>query len=178
MKYVLLLRGINVGGHRKVEMKRLKSLLESLGYSDVKTYLNTGNIFFQTAKKQIDIQKQIPIVLAKEFGFEIQSLVKTQDEVRKITEAIPSEWTNDSEQKSDIAYLFPEIDSVETIDLLPIKKEFVDIQYVQGALIWTVNRKNYNKSHMNKLASHKYYQLMTIRNVNTARYIGSEVEKS
>lgn len=178
MNYVLLLRGINVGGNRKVEMKRLRALLESKGFSNVRTYLNTGNIFFQSAKKQADIQQQIPIILVNEFGFEIQSLVKTQDEVRKISEAIPNGWVNDSEQKSDIAYLFPEIDSAETIDLLPIKKEFVDIRYIKGALIWNVNRNDYNKSHLNKLASHKYYKLMTIRNVNTARYIGSEVEKS
>ena len=43
MKYFALLRGINVGGNRKVEMKRLKNLFQSLGYANVVTYLNSGN---------------------------------------------------------------------------------------------------------------------------------------
>lgn len=81
------------------------------------------------------------------------------------------EWKNDSEQKTDVAYLFSEIDSRKTIDEFPIKKEFIDMKYVKGAIIWNVKRKDYNRSHLNKIISLKQYQLMTIRNVNTARHL-------
>jgi len=174
MKYIALLRGINVGGNRKVEMKRLKHLFESLGYTNVATYLNSGNVIFESNKKQKTIQKEIPKKLKKEFGFEIQTLVKNEKEVKRIAKAIPKKWENDSLQKTDIAYLFPEIDSKKTVNELPIKKEFIDMKYVKGAIIWNVKKKEYNKSHLNKIIGTKQYQLMTVRNVNTARFLAGE----
>lgn len=169
MKYIALLRGINVGGNRKVEMKKLKKLFESLGYTNVVTYLNSGNVIFGSDTKQDTLQKKIPKKLKKEFGFEIPTLIKSEKEVKNIAAAIPENWKNDSEQKTDVAYLFPEIDTKKTIGELAVKKEFIDIRYVKGAIFWNVKRKEYNKSHLNKIISHKLYQLMTIRNVNTAR---------
>lgn len=171
MKYIALLRGINVGGNRKIEMKRLKNLFESLGYTNVLTYLNSGNVIFESNTKQESLQTAIPIELQKEFGFEIQTLVKNEKEIQRIANAIPQEWQNDSEQKTDVAYLFPEIDSEKILEELPVKKEFIDMRYVQGAIIWHVQKKNYNKSHLNKIISMKHYQLMTVRNVNTARFL-------
>ena len=171
MKYVALLRGINVGGIRKVEMKRLRNLFESLGYANVATYLNSGNVIFESNIKQEMLQKEIPEELKKKFGFAIQTLVKNEKEVKRIADAIPQEWKNDSEQKTDVAFLFPEIDSKKTIDDFPIKKEFIDIRYVKGAIIWNVKKKEYNKSHLNKIISLKQYQFMTVRNVNTARFL-------
>jgi len=171
MKYIALLRGINVGGNRKVEMKRLKSLFESLGYTNVTTYLNSGNVIFESDTKQETLQNEIPKTLKKKFGFEIQTLIKSEKEVKKIADAIPKNWKNDFEQKTDVAYLFPEIDSKKTIDELPIKKEFIDMRYVKGAIIWNLMKKDYNKSHLNKIISLKQYQLMTLRNVNTARFL-------
>ena len=63
------------------------------------------------------------------------------------------------------------------IDELPIKKEFLDIRYVKGAIFWNVKRDDYNKSQLNKIINHKSYKLMTIRNVNTARYLAGISEK-
>ena len=64
MVYVALLRGINVGGNNRVEMSRLKKILEGLGYSDVSTYINSGNAFFKTPesdprKIEINIEQAI-----------------------------------------------------------------------------------------------------------------------
>ncbi len=171
MKYIALLRGINVGGNRKVEMRKLKTLFESLGCTNVTTYLNSGNVIFESNTKQEPLQNEIPKKLKRKFGFEIQTLIKNENEIKKVADAIPKNWKNDPEQKSDVAYLFPEIDSKKTIDELPIKKEFIDIRYIQGAIIWNVMKKDYNKSHLNKIISLKQYQLMTVRNVNTARHL-------
>ena len=171
MKYIALLRGINVGGHRKVAMKQLKTLFESLGYTNVVTYLNSGNVIFESDTKQELLQVEIPIELKNEFDFEIPTLVKNEQEIKRIADAIPEDWQNDSEQKTDIAYLFPEIDSKKTIDELPVNREFIDIRYVKGALIWNLKKKEYNRSNLNKIIGLKRYQLMTVRNVNTARFL-------
>lgn len=173
-KYVALLRGINVGGNKKIDMKKLISLFESLGYTNIKTYINSGNVLFESNKKQMIVQKDVETSVEKEFGFEIPTLVKTKEELITIADAIPKEWQNDPTQKTDVAYLFHEIDSEKIIDELPIKKEYVDIRYTKGAIFWNVPRKNYNKSHVNKNISHRFYQQMTVRNVNTARYLAGK----
>jgi uncharacterized protein (DUF1697 family) len=171
MKYVALLRGINVGGNKKVEMKRLKALFESLGYANVSTYINSGNIIFHSSGNKESVRREMEKSMKREFGFEIQTLIKTEKEMQKIAAAIPAGWYNNVEQRTDVAYLFADADTRKIIDELPIRKEFVDIKYVRGALIWNVKRKDYNKSHLNKIIGHKLYQSMTVRNVNTARHL-------
>lgn len=169
MRFIVLFRGINVGGNRKVPMKDLRELIESLGYSDVLTYLNSGNLIFESVEERHLVQKKVKMALATAYEFDIPILVKTAEEMKKIADAIPKDWQNDDSSKTDVAYLFPEIDTAEILEKLPVKREYIDVHYVKGALYWRINRKNYNKSQINKLIGHRYYQLMTIRNVNTAR---------
>lgn len=171
MKYIALLRGINVGGNNKIEMKKLKVLFEGLGYAEVQTYINSGNVIFSSAKGRDTILKEVTVGLKKTFGYELGILIKTQQEMRKIAEAIPENWQNDEKQKTDVAYLFPELDSKNILNELPVNREFIDVRYVKGALFWNIDRKNYNKSRINKIIGQKIYQLMTLRNVNTARYL-------
>ena len=171
MKYVALLRRINAGGARRVGMARLKSLCEELGCLNVSTYINSGNVIFESEKEKGSIRKDVVKRLRREFDFDIPVLVKERREMRIIAEAIPAEWRNDPEQRTDVAYLFKEIDTRETIDELPVNREYMDIRYVKGAIFWNIDRKNYNKSRLNKLIGHEYYQLMTLRNANTARFL-------
>lgn len=174
MNYVALLRGINVGKTKRVEMKTLKHLFENVGCSDVSTYINSGNVFFNSENSIADIKKEIEHALMNESGEEIKVLIKTKDEIIRIANSIPVEWVNDTEQKTDVAYLFSEANRKEIINELPVKLEYIELLYVDGALIWNINRKNYNKSQLNKIISHSIYQQMTVRNVNTARYLASK----
>lgn len=54
--------------------------------------------------------------------------------------------------------------------------DYLDILYMKGAIIWNIKRENVNKSQLAKLISHKLYKVMTIRNVNTARFLAGETE--
>lgn len=171
MKYIALLRGINVGGKNKVEMKKLKDLFATLGFYNISTYLNSGNIIFESKVKPI--QKTIESRINEHFKVEITTLIKSETEMKAIANAIPKEWKNDTEQKTDVAYLFEESDREGIIDELNIAKEYIDIRYVKGAIFWNVLRSNYNKSKINKLIQHKLYKSMTVRNVNTARFLGN-----
>lgn len=173
MKYIILFRGINVGRNRKVEMKRLKAVCISMGYTEVSTYINSGNLILESSNSASDIHMDLVKRLSIEFGFIIDIIVKTTAEMKQIADAIPSSWQNDDTHKTDVAYLFPEMDSEEVIETLPIGRNLVDMTYVSGALIWRVKRADYGKSRLNKLMSHKIYKQMTVRNVNTARYLGN-----
>ena len=100
-----------------------------------------------------------------------QRSFKSEEEIKGIAAIIPQEWKNNKEQKTDVAYLFPEVDSIETLDEIPVKREYIDFIYVKGAIIWHIMKEDYNRSQLNKLVGIKLYQLMTIRNVNTARFL-------
>jgi uncharacterized protein (DUF1697 family) len=173
MKYIVLLRKINVGKENRVSMKTLEDVFVSLGYKEVATYINSGNVIFKTTKSKPIIIREIDNALFELFKSRIQFVIKTSKEMEIIRDAIPKKWENDNEQKTDIAYLFDEIDKPGIINELPIKKEFVKVIYIKGALIWNVTRKNLIKSQLSKIAGNKLYKQMTIRNVNTARHLSN-----
>jgi len=152
-------------------MKKLKTLFESLGYENISTYLNSGNVIFDSSNKQAEISEEIALCLKKNLGFEIQTLVKTEKQIKEIANAIPKEWQNDSVQRTDVAYLFESIDSSKTLDEFPVKKEYLTIRYTKGAIYWNVDRKYVIKSQLNKLIGHPLYQMMTVRNINTTRFL-------
>jgi uncharacterized protein (DUF1697 family) len=90
MKYAAFLRGINVGGNKKVPMSDLKKCLEKLGYENVKTLLNSGNVIFETKKTSPNsLTKTIETTLEKTFGFKIRTIIRSIDEIEKLIESNP-----------------------------------------------------------------------------------------
>ena len=169
MRYVALLRGVNVGDGARVPMKDLKALLEGLGLDDVVTYLNSGNVVFSSALETPGITRVVGDALSREFGREIPTLIKTAAEIVSIAESIPAEWGSDQGQQTYVAYLFSDVDTPDLVSELPVKFEFLSIYYTPGAIVWNIKREDYNRSHITKIAGHSSYARMTTRNVNTAR---------
>ena len=169
MKFVALLRGINVGKSVQVPMKELKTLLEEIGLRDVVTYLNSGNVLFESDLDSQGLTQAIGIALESRFSEAIPVLVKTSSEIMNIRDAIPTEWKSDKFEQTYVAYLFREIATPELVDELPIKRQYVEIKYAHEAIIWNVKRENYNRSQITKIIAHPAYGRMTTRNVNTAR---------
>lgn len=85
--YAALLRGINVGGHKKVPMAELRQLMSGLGWSEVRTYLQSGNAVFTTGDS--DPGTRLERALARHFGFEVRCLVRTADELRTVVANCP-----------------------------------------------------------------------------------------
>lgn len=169
MKFVALLRGINVGKSVQVPMKTLKGLLEKFGFENVVTYLNSGNVIFESERNSSELAQIIENELELTFGQKIPTLVKTASEIIDIEKSIPVEWNSDEKEQTYVAYLFSDVARPEIISELPIKKEYMEIFYAHEALIWNIKRENYNRSQITKITTHTYYRRMTTRNVNTAR---------
>ena len=87
--YVALLRAINVGGKRKVPMAELRSLCEDLGYDDVRTYVNSGNVVFTTTGTAARVETSIERAIAKEFGFHVDVSVRAAAPWSKLVQATP-----------------------------------------------------------------------------------------
>lgn len=154
-------------------MADLRKVFENLGFTEVSTYINSGNVIF-SADVTPSASKIEQILLAR-FGFTIDTLVLSAVEVMSVAEAIPDEWLNDTEQKSDVLYLFPDIDSPDIIHGIGYRPEFETIHYMPGALISNVTRKNQPKSCLVRLIGTPLYRRMTIRNVTTARKLADLV---
>jgi uncharacterized protein (DUF1697 family) len=165
MKYVALLRGINVGGNKKVEMQKLAKVFTEMGYGDVRTYINSGNVIFSSKNKDFT---QIEPTLAKAFGFSIEVVVRDANNIRALVKKIPKAWSNDTEQKTDIIFLWKGYASKKSLNL--IKQKPVDtLMYIDEAIVWHVMRKDYTKSAMHDFIGTEVYTHMTARNVNTVR---------
>jgi len=168
-KYVALLRGINVGGNKKVSMSELKRIFEECGFSEVSTYINSGNVLFSTDDDEKKLPQKIENILEKSFGFSINVLLRSSENIRNLVEKIPAEWKNDAEMKTDVLFLWEAFDSDATIDMLHLNKNVDTLIYEDGALIWHILRKNYAQSAMHAFIGTRVYKNMTARNINTVR---------
>lgn len=169
-KYLALLRGINVGGNKKVEMKKLKTAFEEAGLTNVRTYINSGNVLFESGEKNIDkLSLLLKKILKKTFAFEIDLLICEQKILQKLVKIIPVEWVNDSEQKTDVLFLWKEFDNKKSLKLLEPVSEVDNLVYTPGVIVWHIKRADYNKSAMHKFIGSTLYKNMTARNVNTVR---------
>lgn len=171
MIYAALLRGINVGGNNKINMKELKQVLEEAGMRSVKTYINSGNIAFADNRSKEQVTEILEAAIFKHFGFHIKVLVYTSEEYNRIAEAVPEDWTNDDRLKSDVLFLWEEVDEESVLENLPLKPEIDRVTYVPGAVLWSVERDHVTRSGMAKIVGTKFYQRVTVRNVNTVRKI-------
>lgn len=171
-KYVALLRGINVGGNKKVEMSKLKRCFEDLGYTNVSTYINSGNVIFETSATKTEIlSEKIEKTLKKKFGFEIKTLVVEGSLIKRVVKEVPASWKNDSEQKTDVLFLWKAFANKKSLDLLKITPKIDTLKYIDGAIVWNLKKENYSKSGMHDLIGTKIYKNMTARNINTTRKI-------
>jgi uncharacterized protein (DUF1697 family) len=84
--YITILRGINVSGHNLIKMKALKEMMEGLGFSNVRTYIQSGNVVFESKAEGIsELEKIIAAGILKTFGFEVPVIVLEKDELNCIS---------------------------------------------------------------------------------------------
>lgn len=171
MKFIALLRGINVGGKNTIKMSELKTCFEKMGFSEVTTYINSGNVIFDSEMSESTLVEIIERSIKDYFRLEIFVVIKSAAQIKKLIEEIPENWTNDSKMRTDILFLFPEIDRSEVLNEIKSNPDFDNLRYFPGAVVWNVDRVNYNKSKLHDLIGSKIYKKTTIRNVNTVRKI-------
>lgn len=168
--YLALLRGINVGWNKKVEMSRLKACFEEMGFQNVSTYINSGNVIFESEKHDFS---NVEKTLKATFWFEIPVVFRTRESVIELAGRIPSKWQNNEEQKTDILFLWETYDNAESLKLIKTNPEVDHLLYIDGAIAWNIPRAKYNKSKMHDFIGTPLYKNMTARNVNTVRKLAN-----
>jgi len=88
MRYISMLRGINVSGQKKIKMTDLKALYEALDFAHVITYIQSGNVVF-TAADNIDLTALIEAAIQKQYGFDVPVLLRTTQDFDEVIKSCP-----------------------------------------------------------------------------------------
>jgi uncharacterized protein (DUF1697 family) len=89
-RHVALLRGINVGGHKKVPMAQLREVLEAAGFADVKTYVQSGNVALSApSRSPAKVGKEMEAAIEAAFGFDVAVVMRTRDEIAALIDEDP-----------------------------------------------------------------------------------------
>lgn len=175
--YVALLRGVNVGGNNIVSMKALKDNFEALGFQDVRTYINSGNILFRAAENDPrKIESRIDAMLSGTFGLNGKTVVRSRAEMERLVKTIRDTWTGDPAWKYNVIFLRHTIDSKRVLDGADPKPEIERVVYCPGTLLWSARVDALTRTAMLKLGSTALYKEMTVRNVNTTTKLLSLME--
>ena len=176
MKYVALLRGVNVGGKNKIVMKELVRAMADAGFREVSTYINSGNIFFSDSQPAAELAARLGGLIRSEFGLAIKVLLRDEPNIARVAAALPANWQNNEKTKCDVMFLWSKYDDSGVLKRLTIKPAIDEVRYVDGAVIWRAKKRHLARSGMMSLPGTDLYAHMTVRNCNTLRKIAERLE--
>ena len=142
MKYVALLRGINVGGKNMIKMEVLRESLAGLGFENVKSYINSGNLVFDTAKTDDrKLAQMIHDLIQAKFGFDISVMVRPMAEIEAIIAKSPFAGQFESHKDVHIFFLDAEL-TVEQRALLEGQASDTEMYDIDGRHISVLLKKS------------------------------------
>lgn len=169
MRYILLLRGINVGGKNKVSMGELKEFMKNSGFENVISYINSGNLFFDSEEDRENCIRNIRHLLETNYDFSIPFALLTKEEYLEEREKLP-DWWNEDLARRDILFFSSDLDKTSVLAFLDKTVFYNEIVYVgKYAVFWgKYNESEYLKTtYHKKLMKEDFYKKITIRNGNT-----------
>ena len=174
-RYIALLRGINISGKNKVPMDELKQGFEKLNYTEIKTYLNSGNVIFSSDESDtIKLTSQIEEMIKNHFSLNIPVFVISKEELEDILHHAPDWWGDESKEIYDnLIFIMPPATFKDVYNEIGEPKEGLErIREYKGTVFWSFNRKDYQKTNWwSKTASANISSKLTIRTANTVRKI-------
>jgi uncharacterized protein (DUF1697 family) len=168
MRYVALLRGINVGGKTLVKMDDLKTCIEGLRLQDVSTYIASGNVLFESGERSAaKLETKIERAIEKRFRLPVKVLVLDRAAYGRIVKAIPKDWIGDASIRANVAFVRRGTDAKKIVRELEPDPAIEQVKAVKGGILWGTKRSALNRSVMRKLIGGAAYKELTVRNLNT-----------
>lgn len=172
MKYLLLLRGVNVGGKNKVSMAKLVELLGAARYTDVKTYINSGNILLRSDSDKDSVCRSVERILQANFKLDAK-LVKVCALSLAELEQIVTKAPQDFEKNPELYYrdvLFPMDISASSIMAITETNPEVDKAWNDNGVVYYQRLGELRtKSRLNRLIAHPEYKSTTMRSWSTTK---------
>ena len=175
MKYVALLRGINISGKNKISMTELKKELEENKYQNVSTYLNSGNVIFESnIDNKETLMQDIYEIIKNKFNLEIPIFIINELELEDILSNTPEWWETDNKDIYDnLIFIIPPTKYKDVYNAIGKPKEDIEkIEEYNNSIFWSYNLKNYRKSNWwSKTANTYIKDKITIRTANTMKKV-------
>ncbi len=168
-KYLALLRGINVGGNNIIKMTDLKTAFEEMGFSDVVTFIQSGNVIFSSENKDLNhLTQTIEKQLSKKFNYHSVVVVISSQQLNEvIKDAPPGFGTQNDKYRYDVIFLKPPLTSKEAIKQIKLREGIDQASTGKHALYFARTMENITKSYVSKIVALPIYKSMTIRNWNS-----------
>jgi uncharacterized protein (DUF1697 family) len=170
MLYLALLRGINVGGGNLIKMSALKACLEAAGFDRVATYIQSGNVLFESPKTHsATLARRLEKILSETFKpYSARVVVCAQTDLRKIVGSAPSGFGRKPEAyRYDVIYLMDPLTPAEAIKSVPTRAGVDTAHTGPGVLYFSRLIARASQSRLARIVRLPIYQQMTIRNWKT-----------
>ena len=175
MHYVLLLRGINVGGKHQVVMSELKNQLQAIGFQAVSSYINSGNLFFESELEQAICATQINTLLKQHYSFEIPFALMKRDAFLQEYQSLPDWWHTNLARK-DALFFSEQVDKAGVQAFVETSALHNEVVYIgELAIYWGqyAESEYLNTTYHKNLLKQPFYKQITIRNGKTTNKIAT-----
>ncbi|MET0692920.1 MAG: DUF1697 domain-containing protein [Propionibacteriaceae bacterium] len=163
-RYAAFLRGVNLGPTNKVPMPRLRAMAEGLGYGEVRTYINSGNLLFTATGTDLELTEVLQQAIVEEFGLRVDVAVRTESQLRRLLTENP--FPDGDPSRVTVAFLTgpPPADAAERLAALAKDEEPL---VIRGLEVWVNYSQGLGTSKMAAQFSKAVGVSSTVRNVRT-----------
>jgi uncharacterized protein (DUF1697 family) len=162
--YIALLRGINVAGQKKIKMADLRSFLSELSFQNIRTYIQSGNIIFESPKSNcLDLEQKIKTLIAEKYTFDVPVIVREAEEFIEIRDANPYFETDVEVKKLYISFLSqaPTKEAIEKFNQFCIDKNIEDLFEIKNREIHL--KYSLKEMHKSKLSNNLFERILKVR---------------
>lgn len=169
-KYIAFLRAINVGGHT-VKMDHLRDIFESLGFSNVETFIASGNVIFETKSKDAPaLERKIEKRLKDLLGFDAAAFIRSDSELAGIADYQPFPTPQmESAAALNVAFLHETLDEKAKRSLMALKSDIDDFHTHGREVYWLCRKKQSDSKFSNAVLEKILSRKSTLRGLNTVR---------
>lgn len=172
-KYIALLRGINISGKNKISMPLLKVAFEDIGFLNISTYINSGNVLFSSKNNdKSEISNRCKAMIEERFMLDIPVAIISLKELSEVLYNAPEWWdiNSDEEVIHQAIFLIPPVTIEEVYKAVgKAKPEYEQVGYYKNVIFWSAPRATLSKTRWYKIASSSVNNKVTIRNASTTK---------
>ena len=168
-QYLTLLRGINVGGSNIIKMTDLKSCFEKMGFDDVTTFIQSGNVLFKTAEKdKTKLTDKIEQELSERFSYSSRIVLVSSKQLDKVVNEAPAGYGMEPEKyRYDVIFVKDPLTPAELITRISTRDGVDSAWAGESVLYFSRLIARASQSHLSRIITIPEYQYITVRNWNT-----------
>jgi uncharacterized protein (DUF1697 family) len=168
-RYVALLRGINVGGNNLIKMPALKACFEDNGFTDVATYIQSGNVLFQSPETNLErLTTDIEKALSAQFNYASRIVVVSHHQLKDAVQNAPKGFgTNPAEYRYDVIFLKAPLAAEEAMKSIATRDGVDEAFPGEGIIYFSRLIARATQSYLSRFAGLPIYKSVTVRNWNT-----------